>query len=77
MQQLLLLLLLILSFKTIYHCFSIIVDYSIFTLAHDSVQPYFPYAMPLDLVTNQSRLSSVVGTQENNTEILELLEGAV
>ena len=56
---------------------SIVVDYSILKLAHGRVQPYFPYSMLLDLVTNQSRLSSVAGTQENNTEVVELLEAVV
>lgn len=59
---------------------SIVADYSILTLAYCKVQPYFPYSpysVPLDLVTNQSRPSSVSGTQENNTEVVELLEAVV
>lgn len=57
-----------------------VADYSIPTLAYCRVQPYFPYSpysMLLDLVTNQSRPSSVSGTQENNTEVVELLEAVV
>lgn len=56
---------------------SIVADYPTLTLAHGRVQSYFPYSMPLDVVTNQSRLSSVASTRENNTEVVELLETVV
>lgn len=56
---------------------SVVADYSIPKFAHGRIQPYFPYSMPFDLVTNQSRLTSVAGTQENSTKVVELLEAVV
>lgn len=46
-----------------------IMDSSIPVLVHVQIQPYFPYSVLLNLVTNQSWLSSA-GTQADNTQVL-------